>query len=72
MEDLIQIPSVVETTANTLVLASDTLLVILTWLKTFNMWRESTRLGIKTPVVTLILRDGEVVAPQWIHLINRR
>lgn len=37
----------------------DTLVVLLTWYKTYGIKRESRQLGINTPYVTLLLRDGE-------------
>ncbi|RPD74157.1 hypothetical protein L226DRAFT_613552 [Lentinus tigrinus ALCF2SS1-7] len=39
-------------------LAIDTAVLLLTWYKTLGIKRESTRLGIHTPYVTLLLRDG--------------
>ncbi|RDX51742.1 hypothetical protein OH76DRAFT_1346339 [Lentinus brumalis] len=36
----------------------DTAVLLLTWYKTWTIKRESTRLGIHTPYVTLLLRDG--------------
>ncbi|KAI0754200.1 hypothetical protein C8Q80DRAFT_1094487 [Daedaleopsis nitida] len=39
-------------------LALDTAVLILTWYKTFGIKRGSKRLGVNTPYITLILRDG--------------
>jgi len=47
-----------DTTNNSLVLASDALLLILTWVKTLGIQRTSTRLGMYAPLSTLLLRDG--------------
>jgi len=43
---------------NALMLLSDALLLVLTWAKTYSIWRESTRIGLLSPVPTLLLRDG--------------
>ncbi|KAL1948796.1 hypothetical protein VTO73DRAFT_10602 [Trametes versicolor] len=39
-------------------LALDATVLVLTWLRTLGMQRESRRLGLHTPLVTLLLRDG--------------
>jgi len=49
-----------DTTANVLMLASDVVLVVLTWIKTFEIRKSSSRFGFKTPLATLLLRDGTV------------
>ncbi|EMD33639.1 hypothetical protein CERSUDRAFT_98202 [Gelatoporia subvermispora B] len=38
--------------------ASDLIVLVVTWSKTFTLKRESARHGIKTPLSTLLLRDG--------------
>ncbi|KAL1948795.1 hypothetical protein VTO73DRAFT_10601 [Trametes versicolor] len=39
-------------------LALDATVLVLTWLRTLGVHRESRRLGLHTPLVTLLLRDG--------------
>ncbi|KAI1790332.1 hypothetical protein LXA43DRAFT_1062142 [Ganoderma leucocontextum] len=39
-------------------IASDAILICLTWVKTFGINKESSRLGMRTPLATLLLRDG--------------
>ncbi|KAI0667274.1 hypothetical protein C8Q78DRAFT_982622 [Trametes maxima] len=41
-------------------LAIDATVLILTWIRTLGVKRESHRLGLHTPLVTLLLRDGTV------------
>ncbi|CDO71086.1 hypothetical protein BN946_scf184844.g90 [Trametes cinnabarina] len=38
----------------------DTTVIILTWVRTIGVKRESHRLGMRTPIVTLLLRDGTI------------
>lgn len=47
-----------DTTSNALVLSSDVLLLVLTWIKTLGIRRTSSRLGMRAPLSTLLLRDG--------------
>lgn len=56
---LLMLLSPVQTTTNALNLAADTLLLILTWVKTFEIRRASNGTGVRTPVSTLLLRDGK-------------
>lgn len=49
-----------DTAVNSLVLASDVLLLAMTWVKTFSIHRQSRQIGIHTPVAALILRDGTI------------
>ena len=39
--------------------AIDVAVILFTWYKTYGIKRESRRLGVNTPYVTLLLRDGE-------------
>ncbi|KAI0669471.1 hypothetical protein C8Q78DRAFT_977408 [Trametes maxima] len=39
-------------------IGSDTILIILTWYKTFGIKRISMKTGVRTPLATLLLRDG--------------
>ncbi|KAH9851145.1 hypothetical protein C2E23DRAFT_733545, partial [Lenzites betulinus] len=39
-------------------IAADSIVVILTWIKTFGLSRESLKTGFKTPLTTLVFRDG--------------
>ncbi|KAI0667272.1 hypothetical protein C8Q78DRAFT_1082392 [Trametes maxima] len=41
-------------------LAIDTTVLVFTWIRTLGMKRESHRLGLETPLVTLLLRDGTI------------
>ncbi|KAH9849067.1 hypothetical protein C2E23DRAFT_906155 [Lenzites betulinus] len=40
------------------IFAANSIVVILTWIKTFGLSRESLKTGFKTPLATLVLRDG--------------
>ncbi|KAI0941891.1 hypothetical protein AcV7_002456 [Taiwanofungus camphoratus] len=44
--------------ANAAAIASNTIVLFLTWAKTYWISRESSRLGWNTPLITLLLRDG--------------
>ncbi|EJF60686.1 hypothetical protein DICSQDRAFT_137227 [Dichomitus squalens LYAD-421 SS1] len=39
-------------------IAAEAILIGLTWMKTFGINRDSLRLGVRTPLATLLLRDG--------------
>ncbi|OCH88097.1 hypothetical protein OBBRIDRAFT_735073, partial [Obba rivulosa] len=39
-------------------MAADLLIILVTWYRTFTLKRASDRHGIKTPLITLLLRDG--------------
>ena len=41
------------------VIIGDVLVLLVTWSKTAQLYRESRRLGIKAPLATLLFRDGE-------------
>lgn len=41
-------------------IATDLLVVILTWVKTFDIQRAATSLRMKTPLAAVLLRDGSV------------
>ncbi|EIW54180.1 uncharacterized protein TRAVEDRAFT_92176, partial [Trametes versicolor FP-101664 SS1] len=36
----------------------DCILIVFTWIKTFSINRDSFRMGFRTPLATLLLRDG--------------
>ncbi|KAI9062118.1 hypothetical protein FKP32DRAFT_1759258 [Trametes sanguinea] len=38
----------------------DSTVIVLTWVRTLGVKRESHRLGMRTPIVTLLLRDGTI------------
>ncbi|OSD05108.1 hypothetical protein PYCCODRAFT_1432858 [Trametes coccinea BRFM310] len=38
----------------------DSTVIVLTWIRTLGVKRESHRLGMRTPIVTLLLRDGTI------------
>ena len=63
----ILISYLVSTTANALVLASDCLLVSLTWVKTVGIRRLSMQSGLRTPLSTLLLRDGKSLASSYVR-----
>ncbi|KAH8082846.1 hypothetical protein BXZ70DRAFT_1012254 [Cristinia sonorae] len=46
--------------SNALVLSADTLLLALTWVKTYRIQKTSIRLGLRAPLSMLLLRDGTV------------
>ena len=46
------------TVAQATTIAADAILIGLTWAKTFSINRDSSRLGVRTPLATLLLRDG--------------
>ena len=39
--------------------AADVLVVVLTWVKTFQTYKDSTVYGIRAPLLVLFFRDGE-------------
>ena len=41
------------------VIVANTLVLILTWMKTFRIQREALRLNMRLPLSTLLLRDGK-------------
>ena len=41
------------------VIVANTLVLILTWAKTFRVQREAMRLNMRLPLSTLLLRDGK-------------
>ena len=51
--------SPVSTTAKAATIAADAILIALTWIKTYGIHKESSKLGIRTPLATLVLRDGQ-------------
>ncbi|KIP06042.1 hypothetical protein PHLGIDRAFT_73255, partial [Phlebiopsis gigantea 11061_1 CR5-6] len=44
------------------IIATDVMVLTLTWIKTFHQWRESRQLGMHVPISTCLLRDGNVSA----------
>ena len=46
--------------------AADITVLILTWIKTYQHWRELRRLKMSTSVSTLLLRDGKLCYPSVI------
>ena len=49
----------VSLTTRIVVIIGDVLVLLVTWLKTVQSYRESRRLGVKAPLATLMFRDGE-------------
>ncbi|KAH9889273.1 hypothetical protein C8Q73DRAFT_654019 [Cubamyces lactineus] len=39
-------------------IAADAILIVLTWIKTFGIKRDSMQAGVRAPLATLVLRDG--------------
>ena len=37
----------------------DTLVLVLTWIKTYRQWELSRELDVKAPISTYLIRDGE-------------
>ena len=56
-----------DTTASVLVLTSDCFLLVVTWMKTVGIRKNSMRLGLHTPLLSLLLRDGMSLSKN-IHL----
>ena len=50
-------------------IVADVLVICLTWIKTWNQVREGRRLGMRIPLSTCILRDGEgnVARSEYLH-----
>ena len=44
----------------TLTIAPNAILISLTWVKTFSIYKVLSRIGMRTPLVTLLLRDGTI------------
>ena len=44
----------------TAVIIGDVLVLLVTWSKTVQLYRDSRRLGIKAPLATLLFRDGRL------------
>lgn len=55
---LILSESIVTLVTRSAVIAADALVLVLTWMKTFKNSREARQLGIKSPLPSLLLRDG--------------
>ena len=41
------------------VIIGDILVLVVTWSKTMQLYRESQRLGVRAPLATVLFRDGE-------------
>ncbi|KAI0074321.1 hypothetical protein K474DRAFT_1601716 [Panus rudis PR-1116 ss-1] len=55
---------------NVLVLLADAVLLVLTWAKTWRIRWQSSRLGVSTPVTTLLLRDVLIIRYSIIFIIQ--
>lgn len=51
--------SIVSISSRACALATDALVLVLTWVKTYHIKREADQAGIKANLTTLVLRDGE-------------
>ncbi|EMD35655.1 hypothetical protein CERSUDRAFT_96770 [Gelatoporia subvermispora B] len=47
-----------DTTSNSCMIAAEVLLLVLTWIKTYQIKKASYALNLRTPIATLLLRDG--------------
>ena len=47
--------------SNGFIIVADAIVLILTWIKTFHLWREGRRLDMRLPISTWLLRDGELL-----------
>ncbi len=64
--------AVVLSTRLTLIIA-DIMVLILTWLKTYHANKDAIQLGIRSPLSTLIYRDGQyfaILSGQFLMLIS--
>ncbi len=52
--------SLVSLTTRIAVIVGDVLVLAVTWMKTAHVYREARRLNLKSPLVTMILRDGKI------------
>ena len=41
-------------------IASDAIVLIMTWIKTFHIWRQGRQLNMLLPITTSLLRDGKL------------
>ncbi|KAI0645061.1 hypothetical protein C8Q79DRAFT_912324, partial [Trametes meyenii] len=53
-----QIVLLVSIASKAATIAADCILIVLTWIKTFGIQREGLSAGLRTPLATLLLRDG--------------
>ena len=44
--------------ATTMTIAPNAILISLTWIKTFSIHKVLSRIGLRTPLTTLLLHDG--------------
>lgn len=52
------IPPTVLITTRSCLIAADLLVLVVTWRHTYKLRREASAISLKTPMVTLLLRDG--------------
>ena len=57
MADIISLGVVYVTRVSAML--SDTIVVVVTWRKTYAQWRHGKRLNVSTNLSTLLLRDGK-------------
>ena len=50
---------------------SEGIFLILTWISTYGIARDCSRLGIRSPLTTLLLRDGELSALYGLSVVDR-
>ncbi|KAI0629547.1 hypothetical protein C8Q77DRAFT_1220240 [Trametes polyzona] len=53
--------SAISIIAKATTIAADSILIVLTWIKTFGIQRDALKTGFRTPVATLLLRDGKSI-----------
>ena len=61
--------SVVYVTRGSLVVA-DSIVLVLTWIKTFNNWNEARRLNLNLSISTCLLRDGKFFMNRAVDMLT--
>lgn len=56
---ILSITRAVLNAASSCMVLSEVIVVLVTWSKTFKVWKESRRLGVPISITTCLLRDGE-------------
>ena len=57
----------VTTIATCTMVASNAVLIILTWVKTFGIYKTLSRIGMRTPLTTLLIHDGTIYFVYGLH-----
>ncbi len=64
---MVHIDHIATLAARLAVIAADILVLALTWRLTFRHWREGVRAGMRTPLSTMLLRDGQFSFPSILN-----